>query len=1028
MARSYRVGPAVILIADNLSDPSSEWTELAYMKEGVRVGRFHSRAARGRVDQYGPVATAEGIAYAPAPITVSASCTEHEAQRIALLLQGDYTSQWVRAAGNLITEPEEFDHANWSKNQCSISADVLIAPDGVLLADKLAQTSGIDHYMLHSFSMATGDLVASCFGRWVEGNNEWLDMSIAGDGGSNGFKGWFNIRTGKVGTATTFGAGYSTPTLSIEHYGEGWFRCIMQGDMTANSSPVIVLRTTDADAVTTSPIGGSMYFFGAHVKAGTVTPDYFVGDQLREAVALPSKVRAKSIKAIAVVPFMEYELGSKSWAGAEHPLFMSHAYITIQQLRVSNVIDAQGDLHTYQIVIRRAMKNDDSSIAGYGQPSMLGVESQSIQFDWKPLWDGIEPAICAGRDVAVFNRNFSGRYHDQSGIVRSKGDDVLRIHQYGVPVVTAGHNTCMQSSIFDDAVWNKYECSVAGGYTSPVGGSNGFKITESGTTDAHGVVDGISGRYMAGKLMTHSCYAKAGTRNLVFLQFNDNSSNSINTWFDLTAGTVLTEASGGGVTDRASGIVDVGNGWYRIWHQCRYPKDAGVEQWHKVYLTDTDGVISYNGDGVSYAYIAGMQVEESGVLGPYVDVPDSSPPVLMAEPTWVDGQCGALMEQGRTNLSLWNITPGANSNWSTTTSRGSFDVGTTGVAIAPDGAMEGSKLVADATAADTHGSTHNRITATVAEKYYTFSIYAKQAEIRYFGIRINNEAVSVTEGAEAIFDLELGIVEKSRVVWAGGGCSLVQTQIEECAFGWYRCQITILFSATSDADLFTALYLYDGPEYADINWDGDSESGLFLWGAQAEEGSPATSMITTGASTVLRNNDIIQMAHQWAYSAEQGFTLLVQIHRLWEDLNVDPSGWVIVYGDYPNTAAGEWAIAMTYNSDRRAGINMEVDGAAAIQLVGGIRYEDIDAVNPRDIELMVTFDEDEPAWRGHVQHKDGELAFTTAAQELEDGDLLALTPGGFGFQTISNPPSIVIRQIIAVKGVLTWDQMQNLKR
>ncbi len=52
MSTTYRIGPAVILVADNFSDPVSSWTEVARTSGGVSVDMDTVEVAQQRINQY----------------------------------------------------------------------------------------------------------------------------------------------------------------------------------------------------------------------------------------------------------------------------------------------------------------------------------------------------------------------------------------------------------------------------------------------------------------------------------------------------------------------------------------------------------------------------------------------------------------------------------------------------------------------------------------------------------------------------------------------------------------------------------------------------------------------------------------------------------------------------------------------------------------------------------------------------------------------------------------------------------------
>jgi hypothetical protein len=125
---------------------------------------------------------------------------------------------------------------------------------------------------------------------------------------------------------------------------------------------------------------------------------------------------------------------------------------------------------------------------------------------------------------------------------------------------------------------------------------------------------------------------------------------------------------------------------------------------------------------------------------------------------------------------------------------------------------------------------------------YTLSVFAKQGENRYarIGFGIGTAGSAIFCG----FDLQEGIAGTPAI-----GISSVS--IVDYGSGWYRCSITAISQVTLSRGTFV---------YQSSNLNSTTTTplqGIYLWGAQLETGSVATSYIPTVAATATRNADVI---------------------------------------------------------------------------------------------------------------------------------------------------------------------------
>jgi hypothetical protein len=125
---------------------------------------------------------------------------------------------------------------------------------------------------------------------------------------------------------------------------------------------------------------------------------------------------------------------------------------------------------------------------------------------------------------------------------------------------------------------------------------------------------------------------------------------------------------------------------------------------------------------------------------------------------------------------------------------------------------------------------------------YTFSCFVKSAERTQVNF-LNNAG----GGANATFNLSAGTAT------LGIGVSAL---IQNYGNGWYRCILT--YTPTTTANFNVQVRLADAS--GNTSYTGTGASGVYVFGAQLEVGSVATSYIPTTTAAITRNADVITLS------------------------------------------------------------------------------------------------------------------------------------------------------------------------
>lgn len=225
----------------------------------------------------------------------------------------------------------------------------------------------------------------------------------------------------------------------------------------------------------------------------------------------------------------------------------------------------------------------------------------------------------------------------------------------------------------------------------------------------------------------------------------------------------------------------------------------------------------------------------------------------------VTGECqGLLIEESRTNLLTYS-SDFANASWLKQQATVAASATTS-----PSGAMDATKLTENATAGEHYAQKANL--SVRGGTSYSLSFYVKAAGRTRVGVLLSS-TTPLSLIALTRFNLATGSVVATNVGTAS---------ITPAADGWFRVVVTGV-ADSSNSTVIARIQLRDDGDAS--SYTGDGTSGIYIWGAQLEQGAFPTSHIPTSGAQVTRAADIasVNELSPW-FNPEHG-TLFVEAVR-----------------------------------------------------------------------------------------------------------------------------------------------------
>jgi len=207
---------------------------------------------------------------------------------------------------------------------------------------------------------------------------------------------------------------------------------------------------------------------------------------------------------------------------------------------------------------------------------------------------------------------------------------------------------------------------------------------------------------------------------------------------------------------------------------------------------------------------------------------------------------GLLIEEARQNLQKYSY----HMNGGSTPSPNEWDNVRAGVVtnmgIAPDRSYQANYFYANS-GSNTNHYLREYFTGLTAGDIYTYSMYVKKGSIQYCQLEfLSHDGASAYTGSHQYFDLTDGTKDNT-----GGNVNPIDSTITPVGNDWYRKTLTGAV-ASGHNQLLMVFTLCQTPN--DITFVGDYSDGMYVWGAQMEKGSFATSYVPSDTRFTSRSS------------------------------------------------------------------------------------------------------------------------------------------------------------------------------
>ena len=179
------------------------------------------------------------------------------------------------ARTNVLRYSEQYDDAAWTKNNSTVTPDVVTSPDGNVSADQLSCVATGSSYIVETISSLSNTqytYTVYCKGVGM-GASRGIALRVRNAAATSDIRCNFRLDTNVAGVPSILGTDFTTGASSLTQMANGWYRAVI------TFTPTVTLTNPRAEVWygvygTSSPTDGTVYIWGSQLEAGAFPTSY----------------------------------------------------------------------------------------------------------------------------------------------------------------------------------------------------------------------------------------------------------------------------------------------------------------------------------------------------------------------------------------------------------------------------------------------------------------------------------------------------------------------------------------------------------------------------------------------------------------------------------------------------------------------------------------------------------------------------------------------------------------------------------